>query len=80
MRLEFDKSVPRHEQLLRVDAAKTPGRKHQKRKGVKAKQRATNEAKAKLANMVKQAAAYRSKVRAYWRGEEDESPELPPPY
>ena len=42
MRLEFDKNVPVWEQLLRVADAKAPGRKHQHRKGVKAKQRDKN--------------------------------------
>lgn len=77
MRLEFDANVPRHEQLLKVDANKTPGRKHQKRAGIRAKERAKASRLRNAALKNKKQAAFKAKVRAYWAGEIDQYPAVP---
>lgn len=74
MRLEFDNRVPRAEQLLRTAAAKQPGRKHQKRKGVRAKQRELQKKKHQSALRAKARGEFSARVAAYWRGESDINP------
>lgn len=75
MRKDFDATVPHVEQLLALDAAKTPGRKHLKQPGVKAKQRKANQALRGAAERERQSRKYRARVAAYWRGELDSYPE-----
>ena len=69
MRLEFDQKMTRAEQFARVDAAKTPGRKHQHRPGVKARQRQKNMRIASANAKNKKAKQYKAKVKLYWLGE-----------
>lgn len=74
MRLEFDSTVPRAEQLQAVSDHKQPGRKHNHKPSNRAVQRVTNShlcaEKTKNA-MLKRAS---DAVRAYWRGEQDTNP------
>ena len=76
MRLEFDRKVPLLEQRLRVADVKQPGRKHQKRKGAKAKEKDKATAKRRHALELKKAAKYNALVAAYWRGQRDTYPRL----
>jgi hypothetical protein len=78
MRLEFDSSVSRIEQLERTAQAKTPGRKHQKRAGVRAneRKRAAKVRASQHASKIRK--AFRSGVAAYWKGETDQNPEAAP--
>ena len=71
----FDAKVPRLDQVLAVAAAKKPGRKHQKRPGNKATQRAHDSAVRAAEMQTKQQRKRRNAVAAYWRGELDEYPE-----
>lgn len=77
MRLEFNAGTPLLEQRLRVADAKQPGRKHQKRKGAKAKEKARATTKRRLALKAKKAAKLKAAVAAYWRGERDTFPMTP---
>lgn len=78
MHKTFDQSVPREDQVRAVIKVAT-GRKHQKRPGVRAKQREENRRKRRDAiESAKQARAEakrRDAVRAYWSGQSDELPE-----
>ena len=74
MRLEFPATMPRLDQLARVDAAKTPGRKHQKRPGVKAKQRRANKLKTRAAARERERDVFNAQVRAYFLGARDTHP------
>ena len=69
MRLEFNAGTPLHEQRIRVADAKQPGRKHQKRKGSKAKEKQRATAKRRTVLKAKKARKFKSDVAAYWRGE-----------
>lgn len=75
MRLEFDRSVPVSEQRDRVRAAKEPGRKHQKRPGAKAVERAKATARRRAALLANQAKKHSDAVAAYWRGEAEMHPD-----
>lgn len=74
MRLQFGRDVARAEQLMRVALAKQPGRKHQKRKGVKAKERDRLRTARRNAELRVRRAAFSEKVAQYWRGERAENP------
>lgn len=76
MKQDFDSSVPVHEQLLRVAKAKEPGRKHQKRPGVKAIERRKLAAKRHAALVAAKRRKFKDLVAAYWRGERDTHPGL----
>lgn len=66
--------MPHWEQLLRTAAMHTPGRKHQKRKGVKASQRAKNSGVRSSKHKAMKANLFHAQVRAYWAGERDTYP------
>ena len=68
MRRDFPQSMPVWEQLLSVGDMQSPGRKHQHRKGVKAKQRVANTAKASAKVKQRKADLWHTQVRAYWLG------------
>lgn len=74
MKQDFPNTMPHWEMLLRTSAMHTPGRKHQKRKGVKATQRAKNSAIRGAKFKKLKTDAFGEKVRAYWRGERDTNP------
>jgi hypothetical protein len=74
MRQDFPNSMPRHEQLMRLSAGKTPGRKHQKRKGVRASERAKTQQKNRNAVRLREYRVFAEMVRAYWRGERETYP------
>ena len=74
MRLEFDAKVSRLEQLERYAKAKQPGRKHNKRPGVRASERARQRQKQLNALSQSRRKERNAKVAAYWRGELDEHP------
>ena len=75
MRLEFDSSVPRLTQLMRVASYKKPGRKHQKRPGIRANERtkASLRRSADLKQIRRE--QFNAKVRAFWLGERETYPE-----
>ena len=75
MRRDFPQGMPHWEQLLSVGAMHTPGRKHQKRKGVKAAQRAKANIKASAKEKQRKASLWHAKVRAYWLGLRETYPE-----
>lgn len=75
MKRDFPQGMPHWEQLLSVSAMHTPGRKHQKRKGVKASERAKANLKASAREKNRKSALFHAKVRAYWRGERATYPE-----
>jgi hypothetical protein len=77
MRIDFDQSVPVAEQLVRTAAFKKPGRKHQKRKGARAKEKCRATAKRRIALKATKAAKFHAAVSAYWRGERDTHPMTP---
>ena len=74
MRLEFDAKVSRLEQLDRYAKAKQPGRKHDKRPGVRASERARRHQMQSNALKLARKKERSAKVAAYWRGELDEHP------
>lgn len=74
MRQEFGNNITRAEQLMRVALAKKPGRKHQKRKGVKAKERDRVRVGRHNALVAARRKAFTMKVAEYWRGERAENP------
>lgn len=74
MKLVFKPGTPLIEQLTRLYAAKEPGRKHQKRKGVRAKERERASQQRSKDRTAKKAAKYKAQVSAYWRGELDTFP------
>lgn len=74
MKRDFPQGTPVWEQLLSVSGMQQPGRKHQKRKGVKAKQRANDSAKAGSAVKRRKTDLWHAKVRAYWLGLRDTYP------
>ena len=74
MRRDFPGSMPVADQLMAVAAFKTPGRKHQKRAGVKKKQRTANEVKTAAADRQRKSKNHFAEVRKYWAGETDEHP------
>lgn len=75
MRLEFDSSVSLLEQRIRVAGAKTPGRKHQKRKGAKAIEKLKAKTRRRNMFIAKQVSKFKSEVSSYWRGERETYPE-----
>lgn len=77
MKQDFPSTMPRSEQLARLDAGKTPGRKHNKQPGVKAAQRKDNKVKKKRQNRDAVFAGHKGEVAAYWRGERDTLPGKP---
>lgn len=76
MRLEFDQNVSVSEQLLRVAGYKEPGRKHQKRPGIRALERrkAAKIKRQKMHNVAHK--KFKAKVAAYWNGELDCYPKV----
>ena len=74
MRRDFPQGMPRVEQLLSVSAMHTPGRKHQKRKGVKAGQRVKDNLKTSAKEKQRKADLWHKQVRAYWLGLRDTYP------
>lgn len=76
MKQDFDRSVPLIEQRMRVAAAKEPGRKHQKRPGVKAIERRKLAAKRHAKMVADNLAKFKAAVSAYWRGERETYPRL----
>ena len=75
MHQDFDRALPRHEQLARLSAGKTPGRKHQHRKGPgKAANEAANKKRNVAAFKKNAAAPFVAAVRAYWLGLRDSYP------
>ena len=75
MKKDFPQSMSREAQLLSVSAMHTPGRKHQKRKGVKANERAKQNARGSTAEKNRKSALFHAQVRAYWLGERATYPE-----
>lgn len=77
MRQTFDRKMPVWQQRLRVMDAKQPGRKHQKRKGAKAKERdkATAKRRAQLNAVFHR--KFHEAVRAYYAGNIDCYPAKP---
>lgn len=75
MKRDFPQGTPREVQLLSVSAMHTPGRKHQKRKGVKATERARVNARGSTAEKNRKSALFHAQVRAYWLGERATYPE-----
>lgn len=74
MHQDFPQSMPVYEQLLKISYAKQPGRKHQHRPGIKAKQRVKNtEFKNKKFNQIK-FDRYHLEVKKYWNGKRDTYP------
>ena len=65
MKQDFPNSMPHSEMLLREAAMQTPGRKHQKRKGVKATERARSNARGATAEKNRKSAVFHAQVRAY---------------
>ena len=74
MRRDFPASMPVPEQLQQIAALKTPGRKHQKRAGVKKKQRTANKSKTAAADRQRKSKNHFAEVRKYWTGKVDEHP------
>jgi len=74
---DFNQGVSQAEQITTVLSLKTPGHKHQKRPGAKAKQKQLNAAKNSIKDKVRKKHAYDKQIAAYWRGETDEYPSLP---
>ena len=74
MRRDFPASMPVSEQLMQTASLKTPGRKHQKRAGVKKKQRTANKSKTAAADRQRKSKNHFAEVRKYWTGETDEHP------
>ena len=74
MRLEFAADVPRVVQLMRTAAAKQPGRKHNKRPGVRVKDRRAAQDKKAWVQRQKLDKRKSDSIRAYWAGESEENP------
>ena len=74
MRLDFPVDMPLHEQLMRVASAKQPGRKHNKRPGVRAKDRQAAQVKKARVQRQKLDKRKSDSIRAYWAGESEENP------
>jgi len=74
MKQDFPGTMPQWEALLRVSAMHTPGRKHQKRKGVKATQRAKNSGLRSAKLKLIRSQGLHQQIQAYWRGERDTNP------
>lgn len=74
MRLEFDAGVPRQEQLERVDKAKQPGRKHNRKPSSRIVEKRRAGAKKQRAIFDRKFREYKDKIAAYWRGELDTHP------
>lgn len=77
MRLEFNLGTPLLEQRMRVAGSKQPGRKHQKRKGAKSKEKDKATNKRRISLKAKMASKLKAAVAAYWRGELDTFPLMP---
>lgn len=76
MKQDFDRSVPLIEQRMRVAAAKEPGRKHQKRPGVKAIERRKLASRRHAALVAMKRRKFKELVAAYWRGDRETYPGL----
>jgi hypothetical protein len=59
---------------MQTSALKTPGRKHQKRAGVKRRQRTANKTKTAAAARQRESKKHFAEVRKYWAGEADQHP------
>lgn len=75
MRLEFDSSVPRADQLMRMSAAKQPGRKHNHKPSSRVCERRRAGAARATQIIACKAKAWKQQVSAYWRGERDDYPQ-----
>uniref|UniRef100_C5CJR9 Uncharacterized protein n=1 Tax=Variovorax paradoxus (strain S110) TaxID=543728 RepID=C5CJR9_VARPS len=74
MKRDFPQGTPLEVQLLSVAAMHTPGRKHQKRKGVKASERTRANARGSAAEKHRKSALFHAQVRAYWLGQRETYP------
>jgi hypothetical protein len=75
MHQDFDHSVPVHEQLLKISAAKQPGHKHQHRLGPSRRARkAANRRAFEQQARAREGAKRSALIRAYWAGQVDEFP------
>lgn len=75
MRMTFDSTVPRVEQLLRASGRKKVGRKHNHTRGPsKAKELILRRGAHKAFTNRQRYERFRERVRAYWRGEADTHP------
>lgn len=77
MRQSFDQSVSLIEQWTRRANFKKPGRKHQKRPGIKASAKQKAHLKRSLAEKNRVHRMYKEQVTLYWNGGLDEFPENP---
>jgi len=74
MRRDFDQTVTQAEALLRRAYDKQPGRKHQKRPGIKAMQRRANTRKRAAAARMARIRQYKAAMRAYMTGKSAQRP------
>jgi hypothetical protein len=74
---DFPASMPRDEQIARRKQAQKPGRKHQKRPGVRAKERMRASLRRGLERRSQLAKDHKRQVAAYFRGERDTYPGKP---
>lgn len=75
MRMDFDSSVSKVDQILRSASRKEPGRKHQKRIGAKKKEKLKATAKRRAKLQTSSMRKYKEQVSKYWNGERDTYPE-----
>jgi len=74
MRIDFPAGMSLADQLMRVAAAKQPGRKHQKRPSVRAKNRQAAQAKKARVQRQKLDKRKSDSIRSYWAGKSEENP------